>query len=149
MKENVLDILMYLFENYISDEVELEPDEESLRSELVAAVVQTNDLASVRAGEPGAMSDIIGVITSSDIDEDTMREALRSRLPSYMLPRRIIKLESMPLNASGKIDRMDADLQVSVRGESVTGALRILPASFVRRRCLASAQFRPTRSKQL
>ncbi|MDX2417566.1 MAG: hypothetical protein QNK19_08915 [Xanthomonadales bacterium] len=28
-----------------------------------------------------------------------------SRLPSYMLPRRIIRLDSMPLNASGKIDR--------------------------------------------
>jgi acyl-CoA synthetase (AMP-forming)/AMP-acid ligase II len=51
------------------------------------------------------MSDIIGVITGSDIDEDAMREALRSRLPSYMLPGRIIKLDSMPLNASGKIDR--------------------------------------------
>jgi Smg protein len=37
MKENVLDILMYLFENYISDEVELEPDEDVLRKELVAA----------------------------------------------------------------------------------------------------------------
>ena len=70
-------------------------------SDLVAAVVQT----SVRAGEPGAMSDIIGVITGSDSDEDAMREALRSRLPSYMLPRRIIRLDSMPLNSSGKIDR--------------------------------------------
>jgi len=74
-------------------------------SDLVAAVVQT----AVRTGDqtdgPGAMSDIIGVITASGIDEDAMREALRSRLPSYMLPRRIIRLESMPLNASGKIDR--------------------------------------------
>jgi len=51
------------------------------------------------------MPDIIGVITGADIDEDAMREALRSRLPPYMLPRRIIKLDSMPLNASGKIDR--------------------------------------------
>jgi acyl-CoA synthetase (AMP-forming)/AMP-acid ligase II len=70
-------------------------------SDLVAAVVR-ND-------EPDAMPDntrvIIGVITGTDIDEDSMREALRSRLPSYMLPRRIIKLESMPLNSSGKIDR--------------------------------------------
>jgi acyl-CoA synthetase (AMP-forming)/AMP-acid ligase II len=51
------------------------------------------------------MSEIIGVITGSDIDEAAMREALSTRLPSYMLPRRIIRLESMPLNASGKIDR--------------------------------------------
>jgi Smg protein len=44
MKENVLDILMYLFENYISDEVELEPDEESLRSELISAGFRGNEI---------------------------------------------------------------------------------------------------------
>jgi len=44
MKENVLDILMYLFENYISDEVELEPDEDILRSELVSAGFRGNDI---------------------------------------------------------------------------------------------------------
>ncbi|MBD3609077.1 MAG: DUF494 domain-containing protein [Gammaproteobacteria bacterium] len=44
MKENVLDILMYLFENYVSDEVELEPDEESLRSELAAAGFRGTDI---------------------------------------------------------------------------------------------------------
>jgi amino acid adenylation domain-containing protein len=74
-------------------------------SDLVAAIVQS----SIRTGEPGAMPDntrvIIGVITASDIDEDTLHEGLRSRLPSYMLPSRIIKLETMPLNSSGKIDR--------------------------------------------
>ncbi|MDH5190346.1 MAG: DUF494 domain-containing protein [Gammaproteobacteria bacterium] len=36
MKENVLDILVYLFENYINDdETELAVDEETLRTELV------------------------------------------------------------------------------------------------------------------
>ena len=70
-------------------------------SDLVAAVVRVAE----RTGDKGAMSDIIGVITGTGIDEDAMREALRSRLPPYMLPRRIIKLDSMPLNASGKIDR--------------------------------------------
>ena len=38
MKENVLDVLMYLFENYLYDEeMEVEPDEDSLRTELSAA----------------------------------------------------------------------------------------------------------------
>jgi len=38
MKENVLDILVYLFENYINDdEVELSLNEEVLRAELVGA----------------------------------------------------------------------------------------------------------------
>lgn len=34
MKETVLDVLMYLFENYIEDEIEFAPDEASLKLEL-------------------------------------------------------------------------------------------------------------------
>lgn len=37
MKENVLDVLMYLFENYIYDEPEIEPDREDLNESLEAA----------------------------------------------------------------------------------------------------------------
>lgn len=37
MKENVLDILMYLFENYFTDELEDEPDPQTLETELVEA----------------------------------------------------------------------------------------------------------------
>ena len=37
MKENILDVLMYLFENYMNDEIEFNSDEESLRNELQAA----------------------------------------------------------------------------------------------------------------
>ena len=37
MKENILDVLMYLFENYMSEELETAKDEESLRTELQKA----------------------------------------------------------------------------------------------------------------
>lgn len=37
MKENILDVLMYLFENYMNDEIETDKDEEALRSELQQA----------------------------------------------------------------------------------------------------------------
>jgi Smg protein len=37
MKENVLDVLMYLFETYIDAEVEPEPDQKVLRDELARA----------------------------------------------------------------------------------------------------------------
>lgn len=37
MKENILEVLMYLFENYMNDDIEFDSDEESLRSELQAA----------------------------------------------------------------------------------------------------------------
>ena len=37
MKENVLDVLMYLFENYIDSELDMFPDQDSLRIELMDA----------------------------------------------------------------------------------------------------------------
>jgi Smg protein len=37
MKENVLDVLMYLFQNYMDGEFETEPDRESLQVELLEA----------------------------------------------------------------------------------------------------------------
>lgn len=37
MKENVLDVLMYLFQNYMDDDLETEPDRESLQVELMEA----------------------------------------------------------------------------------------------------------------
>lgn len=37
MKENVLDVLMYLFQNYISEEMDVHPDRDSMESELSEA----------------------------------------------------------------------------------------------------------------
>ena len=37
MKENVLDVLMYLFQNYMDDETDPDPDRASIQSELLAA----------------------------------------------------------------------------------------------------------------
>lgn len=45
MKENVLDVLMYLFENYMNDEIEFDTDEESLRIELQEAGFQQVEIS--------------------------------------------------------------------------------------------------------
>jgi Smg protein len=37
MKENVLDVLMYLFQNYMSDETDIDPDRESMETALLEA----------------------------------------------------------------------------------------------------------------
>ena len=37
MKENVLDVLMYLFQNYMSDDTEVNPDRDSVQIELAEA----------------------------------------------------------------------------------------------------------------
>lgn len=44
MKENLLDVLMYLFENYLDDETEVQPDRELLRIELEAAGFEKEDV---------------------------------------------------------------------------------------------------------
>lgn len=45
MKENILDVLMYLFENYMNDEIEFDSDEESLRTELQAAGFHQSEIS--------------------------------------------------------------------------------------------------------
>ncbi len=37
MKENIFDVLMYLFENYMEDEIEMLPDSDVIRTELQEA----------------------------------------------------------------------------------------------------------------
>jgi len=37
MKENIFDVLMYLFENYMEDEIEILPDSDIVRTELLEA----------------------------------------------------------------------------------------------------------------
>lgn len=50
-----------------------------------------------------------------DISEKDLTAALKTRLPRYMLPNRIIKIGSIPLTANGKIDRIA--LKRSYEGE--------------------------------
>lgn len=46
------------------------------------------------------------------VDEAATVQALRSRLPGYMVPARVITLASLPVNANGKIDRQALRLQL-------------------------------------
>ena len=40
-----------------------------------------------------------------EIDAEALQQALRTRLPDYMLPRRVAYVEALPLNLNGKVDR--------------------------------------------
>ncbi|PWV64599.1 DUF494 family protein [Plasticicumulans acidivorans] len=44
MKENVLDVLMYLFQNFISEDIDADSDRESMRSELIEAGFATREV---------------------------------------------------------------------------------------------------------
>lgn len=49
--------------------------------------------------------DRISLYYTGDIEKGDLDAALKDGLPRYMLPHKIIKLESMPLTPNGKIDR--------------------------------------------
>jgi len=44
MKENIFDVLIYLFENYLDDDIELHPDNEDIKTELMQAGFESNEV---------------------------------------------------------------------------------------------------------
>ena len=52
-----------------------------------------------------AMRDRIVCVYAGDLDTNTLAKALRTALPKYMLPNVYEKLDALPHNANGKLDR--------------------------------------------
>jgi non-ribosomal peptide synthetase component F len=42
---------------------------------------------------------------------DSLKSSLSERIPTYMLPNKVVRLKTMPHNSSGKIDRKDLQMQ--------------------------------------
>ena len=82
--------------------IELEEIEAHLRSvsgsEVVASVAWPID-------EHGMANGIVGFLTAEEIHLDALMAQLKQRMPSYMVPNKIIPLKNLPFNASGKVDR--------------------------------------------
>lgn len=55
--------------------------------------------------EDGVARAIVGFVTRGALPAGRIREALRARLPSHMVPSVIHELAAMPVNATGKLDR--------------------------------------------
>jgi non-ribosomal peptide synthetase component F len=53
----------------------------------------------------GAPKGIVGFVAGTPIDPTELTVALKQKLPPYMVPNRVIALEIIPLNSSGKVDR--------------------------------------------
>ena len=51
-----------------------------------------------------------------DLSEKELTEALKGKLPRYMLPNKLIRLEQMPFTANGKIDRVTLKNQYEKKG---------------------------------
>lgn len=48
---------------------------------------------------------VLFFISEAEITRDELRKRLSELVPEYMLPEKVVRLENMPLNANGKIDR--------------------------------------------
>jgi len=81
--------------------VELEDIETHVRS-----VAGTDQVAAVAwPMEDGVARAIVCFIARNELPAGRVREALRSRLPSYMVPAAVHEIAALPLNANGKLDR--------------------------------------------
>jgi amino acid adenylation domain-containing protein len=65
-------------------------------------------VAIVRGDSSGGQR-LIGYVVlregENEVEESEIKEQLRRRVPEYMIPSRIVKLEQMPLTPNGKVDR--------------------------------------------
>jgi acyl-coenzyme A synthetase/AMP-(fatty) acid ligase len=81
--------------------VELEEIEAHLR-----AITDSDNVAAVAWPiEDGLVQGVVGFTSGVSTSSQELLDLLRRRLPSYMVPRRILQLDELPHNASGKIDR--------------------------------------------
>ncbi|AOS63783.1 amino acid adenylation domain-containing protein [Actinoalloteichus hymeniacidonis] len=63
---------------------------------------------AVTAPETSTGRELVAHYVADDIDPATprqVREALTARLPEYMVPRRIVQLDELPVGPTGKVDR--------------------------------------------
>ena len=70
--------------------------------EAAAAAVQGVRSAAAVQGEGGR---IILIYEGACEDTETVRKKAEAMLPPYMMPDRVVRVESMPYNSNGKIDR--------------------------------------------
>jgi acyl-coenzyme A synthetase/AMP-(fatty) acid ligase len=71
----------------------------------------------------GVAQAIVGFVARGGTPTDRIREALRERLPSHMVPDAIHEVAALPLNANGKLDRRALIARLEA-GTDETDALR-------------------------
>ncbi|WP_431768107.1 amino acid adenylation domain-containing protein [Pseudomonas fluorescens] len=74
-----------------------------VEAQLLAQPEVTAAVVMAKEGPSGAR--LIGYVVAQAIDSPTLRERLSQTLPDYMVPGVVVILESLPLNANGKVDR--------------------------------------------
>lgn len=77
----------------------------------IEAALQTDTrvVQAVAIGWPvqdGSAGGIVAFVSGTDISTEQLRDATRRQLPAYAVPSAIHWVETMPLNANGKVDRL-------------------------------------------
>jgi amino acid adenylation domain-containing protein len=80
--------------------VELEEVEAALRAE-----ARTDAIAVGWPRTPSGAAGIVAFIANTSLDSAALRRALSAKLPDYMVPRELRLVDTLPLNANGKLDR--------------------------------------------
>ena len=68
-------------------------------------VPEVREAAVVVCGAGSDSAYLAGAYVSGDLDADALRAALHGRLPDYMVPTVLVRLDRMPLTENGKTDR--------------------------------------------
>jgi len=68
--------------------------------------------------EDGSAEGIVGFVNATPKTEREIISGCRALLPSYMTPRQIIHVESLPLNANGKVDRNALKRELTTRKQN-------------------------------
>lgn len=104
-------------------------------AEIAAAIREIPEIADaavVPLTRPGGDTTLAAAFTCTDPHRDdatteTLRQHLQRRLPDYMIPRNFLRLDALPLNPRGKIDRpalaqllTDADPKTTPKSERGT-----------------------------
>lgn len=70
----------------------------------VRALAEVNEAVVLPVGD-GAARRLVAWVTGAGADPATIRARLRRELPDHMVPAAVVVLDSLPLNANGKVDR--------------------------------------------
>lgn len=52
---------------------------------------------------------VLGLVYTGAAERETLLEALRAKLPGYLLPKRMLRIDALPLTENGKTDRRAAE----------------------------------------
>ncbi len=88
-----------------------------------------------REDQPGEKELVAYVVTTEEDDIPILRAHLKQRLPGYMMPSVVIRLEGLPLTANGKVDKRA--LPKPGEADRLQGTTYVAPRTEIERRMAA------------